>query len=837
MKAVRPSFTPPLLPRALIYCGGQAERGASGGKVSRRACEKQIPSRPYPYSQDCMDPSIFLAPLALALLLFNIRESVSDEVDQLAKGATWIVAGRFNPNHIAPLCSHSCINAFGNPDNALPNRTVGLYRCNVTYCIDNFNKTMPFAGNVNDGSTYPLRLRNCIGKRSQQWFLQEDGKIRSAIRSENNEVLYLQANKIKDTWGRSALYLGHGDDKANNTYVSFTFIPIPTNGTLLSNMMATIPSPGSSANLVSNGGFENTGSLSTANNNTPSFMLGHGEPDLCYWSVGNEAYIVSGSGSESWEAEEGVNSLVVGGEYLEGYATLTQFIRTAPGDSYLLSFYMAGYPNCGYRNKTIWVQISTSSNSSKFIVKTPFTFDSEGKSFEDIGWQLVSLDFKAESEVTNLTFVNRMNAKMCAPIIDNVTVVRGLRAPPIKRSKGNKKRLATIVSIPIAVVITLIGLTILILLLRTKRVAMMESLNKFRKKKSASEAFALMWKRNGEPVNRGQVMGGIRTYTVEELAKATDGFQTKVGEGGFGAVYRADLGGNQIGAVKRATRMGLRDLHASQEELSMLLRLRHPNLVNLIGLCFERGEQILVFEFISNGSLYDRLHIKKGGAARPLSWSNRMNIAAQVAVALYYLHEETKPAVVHRDVKSANVLLMDDNRAKLGDFGLSRFGPKDHNRATSTSVKGSYGYTDPEYIKTGRLSVKSDVYSFGVLLLELITGLKSVQGMQTLPEWTQEYRLSEDVETVMAMVDPNLQGHIDLQQEVQNIVRIANNCVLEKGELRPSMREIVSGMSIEITIPHPSNVQHEENTDADANESESGGVVGSGSMSILYNGR
>lgn len=169
---------------------------------------------------------------------------------------------------------------------------------------------------------------------------------------------------------------------------------------------------------------------------------------------------------------------------------------------------------------------------------------------------------------------------------------------------------------------------------------------------------------------------GIRTYTREEIADATDNFRTEVGQGVSGSVYRANLPGNRIGAVKRATNL---DPYLFKGELSVLLRLpRHPHLVDLIGLCVQAGERILVFEFISRGSLYDRLHKNNKGTLTtdPLSWASRMDIAFQVALALQYLHEEAKPPILHRDIKSANVLLEDDNSAKLADFGLSKLGPK-----------------------------------------------------------------------------------------------------------------------------------------------------------------
>uniref|UniRef100_A0A0C9S8N7 non-specific serine/threonine protein kinase n=1 Tax=Wollemia nobilis TaxID=56998 RepID=A0A0C9S8N7_9CONI len=291
---------------------------------------------------------------------------------------------------------------------------------------------------------------------------------------------------------------------------------------------------------------------------------------------------------------------------------------------------------------------------------------------------------------------------------------------------------------------------------------------------------------------------GLRTFTREKLAKATNDFTDIIGEGGFGAVYRANLEGNRTVAVKRATKTRIRDQKLFEEELSVLLRIRHPYLVSLIGFCFEREEQCLVFEFVPQGNLYDRLHTKKG-VANPLPWASRVHIAFQVAEALEYLHEKPKPPVLHRDIKSSNVLLVDDNNAKLADFGLSRLGPK-KDETTFTTPQGSYGYMDPEYAIEGKLSLKSDVYSFGVLLLELVTGLQSLQGTMTLAESIKSQRLSEDTTVIMGIVDSSIRANVDSKQ-VENIITIANRCLAATGELRPHMSEIVTAMKNNVRVP------------------------------------
>ncbi|XP_073275521.1 probable receptor-like protein kinase At1g49730 [Primulina huaijiensis] len=293
----------------------------------------------------------------------------------------------------------------------------------------------------------------------------------------------------------------------------------------------------------------------------------------------------------------------------------------------------------------------------------------------------------------------------------------------------------------------------------------------------------------------------IRTYSLEELKVATSDFRTRVGVGATSYVYLAELGDGRFGAVKRVMQERGGSQKMFLDEVSVLLRISHPNLVCLMGFCLEKGEQLLLLEYVPRNSLFDRMHTHQGQSSGILSWSNRLSIALDIAYALDYLHSVADPPVIHRDIKSSNVLLIDDSRAKLADFGLCKLGNDPQTAHTPIAVKGSLGYVDTNYLNTGIVSPKSDVYSFGVLLLELITGLRSLQGSFTLAEWTHECRKNcdHDVEMLMKMMDPKLKGNVDAEQ-LRVLVEVANLALASNSETRPDMAHIAYRISTCIGI-------------------------------------
>lgn len=217
-------------------------------------------------------------------------------------------------------------------------------------------------------------------------------------------------------------------------------------------------------------------------------------------------------------------------------------------------------------------------------------------------------------------------------------------------------------------------------------------------------------------------------------------------------------------------------------------------LITTLIFIYKTGEQLLLLEYVPNKSLFDRMHTRQGQYSGILSWPDRLSIALDIAYALDYLHSVADPPVIHRDIKSSNVLLVSDSRAKLADFGLCKLGNDAQNAHTPIAVKGSLGYVDTCYLNTGIVSPKSDVYSFGVLLLELITGLKSLQGSSTLAEWTGECRKSDDVEVMMKMLDPKLEGDVDVEQ-LRVMIDVANLALLENTNARPDMTHIAYRIS------------------------------------------
>ncbi|KAK2403378.1 Protein kinase superfamily protein [Trifolium repens] len=305
---------------------------------------------------------------------------------------------------------------------------------------------------------------------------------------------------------------------------------------------------------------------------------------------------------------------------------------------------------------------------------------------------------------------------------------------------------------------------------------------------------------------------------ADELKEVTDNFgqDSLIGEGSYGRVYYGVLKSGQAAAIKK--------LDASKQpdeeflaQVSMVSRLKHDNFVQLLGYCVDGNSRILAYEFASNGSLHDILHGRKGvKGAQPgpvLTWAQRVKIAVGAARGLEYLHEKADPHIIHRDIKSSNVLIFDDDVAKIADFDLSNQAPDMAARLHSTRVLGTFGYHAPEYAMTGQLNAKSDVYSFGVVLLELLTGRKPVdhtlpRGQQSLVTWATP-KLSED--KVRQCVDTRLGGEYP-PKAVAKMAAVAALCVQYEADFRPNMSIVVKALQPLLTArAGPAVAAHQRN--------------------------
>ncbi|KAE9586062.1 putative protein kinase RLK-Pelle-WAK-LRK10L-1 family [Lupinus albus] len=296
------------------------------------------------------------------------------------------------------------------------------------------------------------------------------------------------------------------------------------------------------------------------------------------------------------------------------------------------------------------------------------------------------------------------------------------------------------------------------------------------------------------PENKGSQYFGVHVFTYDELEEATNNFDTttELGDGGFGTVYYGQLRDGRCVAVKRLYENNYRRVAQFMNEVEILTRLHHPNLVSLFGCTSRRSrELLLVYEYISNGTVADHLHGKKNKPGAALPWHIRMNIAVDTASALKYLHASD---IIHRDVKTNNILLDDNFCVKVADFGLSRLFPI-HVTHISTAPQGTPGYVDPEYHECYQLSNKSDVYSFGVVLIELISSLPAVDITRHRHEINLSHMAMNKIQNqaLHELVDPVLgfESDFKVRKMVNAVSELAFRCLQSSKDMRPSMEEVV----------------------------------------------
>ncbi|XP_050220787.1 probable serine/threonine-protein kinase PBL26 [Mercurialis annua] len=300
-----------------------------------------------------------------------------------------------------------------------------------------------------------------------------------------------------------------------------------------------------------------------------------------------------------------------------------------------------------------------------------------------------------------------------------------------------------------------------------------------------------------ENENKGEIAAQI--FTFREIATATKNFRQEclLGEGGFGRVFKGTLAATgQVVAVKQLDRSGLQENKEFLAEVTMLSLLHHPNLVNLVGYCADGDQRLLVYDFVKGGSLHDHL-LDLTSETKPLGWFTRMMIAFGAAKGLEYLHDEANPPVVDGNIKPSNILLDEDFNPMLSDFGLVKLGPAGDKVHVHSRLMGTYGYSAPEYVRGGELTVKSDVYSFGVILLELITGRKAIDttkpiNEQNLVSWAQpRFR---DPKRFPDMADAVLNKKFP-EKDLNQAVAIAAMCLQEEPAARPLMSDVVTALS------------------------------------------
>ncbi|AET01073.1 putative transferase, protein kinase RLK-Pelle-RLCK-VIIa-2 family [Medicago truncatula] len=298
----------------------------------------------------------------------------------------------------------------------------------------------------------------------------------------------------------------------------------------------------------------------------------------------------------------------------------------------------------------------------------------------------------------------------------------------------------------------------------------------------------------------GQILptSNLRVFTFAELKTATKNFRLDnlLGEGGFGKVYKGWLESsrNSSGttvAVKKLNTEGYQGFEEWQSEIHFLGRLYHPNLVKLLGYCYEETELLLVYEYMQRGSLENHL-FGRGAAVQPLPWDLRLKIAIGAACGLSFLHTSDRE-IIYRDFKASNILLDGSYNAKISDFGLAKLGPSASQSHLSTTVMGTPGYAAPEYMQTGHLYVKSDVYGFGVVLVEILTGLRAVDlnrpsGRHILTDWIKPEL--QDRKKLKKVMDPQLGDKYPIKAALP-IAKLAISCLAPEPKLRPSMRDVL----------------------------------------------
>ncbi|KAM7252214.1 hypothetical protein ACFE04_024097 [Oxalis oulophora] len=296
---------------------------------------------------------------------------------------------------------------------------------------------------------------------------------------------------------------------------------------------------------------------------------------------------------------------------------------------------------------------------------------------------------------------------------------------------------------------------------------------------------------------------GSSVFTLKEMEEATCSFSDEnlLGKGGFGKVYKGTLRTGEVVAIKKMVLPPSKEADGEREfrvEVDILSRLDHPNLVSLIGYCADGKHRFLVYEYMQNGNLQDHLN---GIKETKMGWTRRLNVALGAATGLAYLHSSSSVGIpiVHRDFKSTNILLDTNFEAKISDFGLAKLMPEGKETYVTARVQGTFGYFDPEYTSTGKLTLQSDVYAFGVVLLELLTGRRAVeinQGPTDLNLVLQVRHILNDRKKLRKVIDPELDRSTYTLESIAMFANLASRCVRAESIERPSMAICVKELQL-----------------------------------------
>lgn len=389
-------------------------------------------------------------------------------------------------------------------------------------------------------------------------------------------------------------------------------------------------------------------------------------------------------------------------------------------------------------------------------------------------------------------------------------------------SKNSKKVNVLIIAVPIGVGVSVVGLVSLFLFFHQKKKKSaftvpnsivihprdpsdVDNMVKIVVANNATNSIAGSDLQSGEDGGASKLNvfeGGNFVISVQVLRNATRDFapENVAGKGGFGVVYKGELHDGTMIAVKRmeATVLSNKALDEFQAEIAILTKVRHRNLVSILGYCVEGNERLLVYEYMPQGALSRHLFQWKQHNLEPLSWKRRLNIALDVARGMEYLHSLAHQCFIHRDLKSSNILLGDDYRAKVADFGLVKLAP-DGKNSVATRLAGTFGYLAPEYAVTGKITTKADVFSFGVVLMELLTGLAALdearpEESRYLASWFCYMKTTK--EKLKGAIDPSLDVTDEAFESISIIAELAGHCVAREPHQRPDM-----GYAVNVLAP------------------------------------